>query len=432
MTMKKIVASVGIIALGVSKLTAGSGALDSSKPWSVSASLRGFYDDNVNTIPSNQQLAPGLHRGTFGFEVNPGAGLNWSAPQTTLSLNYQFTWRYYENKPAFNSDHSDQSQTLGLILDHAFNDRYQLTVRDSFVLGQEPDMLRAGNSPFSTLQRISGDNIVNYGAIDFNGQVTRLVGFAAGYANSIYSYHDSGGNADAPSLAGRLDRLENTIHLDGRYFLSQETILLIGYQFRFVNYTADEEIGVNDNGVVMSDNRNYRQHYVYVGADHNFLPDLSGSVRVGASYIDFYNDPAGNGNGWSPYVLASLRWIYMYGCSAELGISHDMSSTDVVAAQGQGFVASQESTVLYLNVGHLITQKLRGNFNLSFQNSEFNGNGTTAGGLTEQFYLVGLNFEYKFTPHFSATAGYNYDKLQSDIGRTYDRNRVFLGLSAAY
>ena len=55
-SMKKLVVSVGIIALGSSVMQAvETGALNAQqtkKAWSVSASLRGFYDDNFNSQSS--------------------------------------------------------------------------------------------------------------------------------------------------------------------------------------------------------------------------------------------------------------------------------------------------------------------------------------------------------------------------------------------
>jgi hypothetical protein len=49
------------------------------------------------------------------------------------------------------------------------------------------------------------------------------------------------------------------------------------------------------------------------------------------------------------------------------------------------------------------------------------------------FYLLGLNLEYRFNSNFSADVGYNYDRLESDLGgRSFDRNRVYLGITATY
>ena len=55
--MKKIVSAAGMAALGVVGLHAAAGdgltRTETSKPWSLKANLRGFYDDNVFTTPDN-------------------------------------------------------------------------------------------------------------------------------------------------------------------------------------------------------------------------------------------------------------------------------------------------------------------------------------------------------------------------------------------
>src|SRR5439155_16786026 len=108
---------------------------------------------------------------------------------------------------------------------------------------------------FSSFQRIPGDNIRNYGVINFNAQITRELGIEAGYANTFFDYEDHGGNADFPSRSGLLDRVEHMIHVDGRWMIQPQTIGVVGYQFREVNYTGDEEIGLRDDGssIVSSD-----------------------------------------------------------------------------------------------------------------------------------------------------------------------------------
>ena len=51
--MKKIIASVGLVAAGAASVQAqyapGLTSQEMTKPWSLSASLRGFYDDNYLT-----------------------------------------------------------------------------------------------------------------------------------------------------------------------------------------------------------------------------------------------------------------------------------------------------------------------------------------------------------------------------------------------
>jgi len=65
------------------------------------------------------------------------------------------------------------------------------------------------------------------------------------------------------------------------------------------------------------------------------------------------------------------------------------------------------------------------------QNSEYKGG--VQDNQNDWFYLVGLNVEYRFNRNLSAHAGYNFDKLDSQVsGRDFDRNRVYIGLTAGY
>jgi hypothetical protein len=238
------------------------------------------------------------------------------------------------------------------------------------------------------------------------------------------------------SPSGVLDRVEHTVHLDARWTIQPETIGIIGAQYRTVNYTADEIIGLSStspSGFIFSDNRNFHEYYAYVGADHTFRPDLTGSARIGGRYTDFYNDPNGNGNGWGPYVAINARWTYLPDSYVELGLTEDVSATDLVGttADSRGFTSSAESTVVYGSINHRFTPKLRGSALGQFQNSSYKGGSLNSS--TEQDFLVGLNLTYQFTPHFSSEAGYNYDRLESDIpGRKFDRNRVYIGVTASY
>jgi hypothetical protein len=443
--MKKIVASVGLVALGTSSLYSApiSGLTEEGgKNWSVAATLRGFYDDNINTSPVKQDA--------FGFEISPSANYGLQLPQTTLTLAYVYSFKYYDHRPIGDSEKYDQQHIFNAGLDHSFSERYKLSVRDSFAIGQEPDVLRSQNS-FATFQRISGDNIRNYGAIVFNAELTRLLGLEIGYDNSFYDYAQNGVNF-APdgtviaSNSGLLDRIENSVHLDTRWMFCPETVGVIGYRFRDISYTADELIGftLGPGGIpqpVNSDDRNFRQHSFYVGADQTFNPNLSGAVRAGASYVDYYNETSGSSSDWGPYALASLRYTYAPQSYAEIGVSQDFSATDVtgVLFGGPGgtnvlntsFTSSQEATVVFGSVNHQFFGQLRGSLVGQFQYSSFRGG--SVDGDSERFYLVGVNLTYQFTPHFSSEIGYNFDKLDSDIaGRSFDRNRVYIGVTGRY
>jgi hypothetical protein len=442
--MKRIVASVGLVALGASSLQAellpGMTA-ESGKPWTVGATLRGFYDDNINTLPDNQPLPPGYKRDSFGFEASPFLRLSFPTGQTTFDLGYVYSFKYYENKPVGNTDNYDQTSDFEVGMTHAFSERYQLKVKDSFVIGQEPDMLRAGNT-YDTFQRISGFNLRNYGDVGFTAQITPEVGTEIGYANTYYSYADNqtSGTPGTPSyvgsLSGLLDEIDNVAHIDLRYLFQPQTTGVFGYQFRALDYIGGQPIGyyVNPSGnavTVMSDQRNVYMNYLYLGVDHNFQPNLTGSVRAGAQYASYYNDPNSQDQ-LSPYAMLSLKYTYLPECYLQAGFVYDYTPSDVFSVNNAGDITlNAQSASIFGSITHRITPKLFGNVLAQFQNSTYYGG--TYDGEADNYFLIGLNLQYRFTPNFSAEVGYNYDNVHSDIpGRTYDRNRVYIGVTGSY
>jgi hypothetical protein len=435
--MKKIVASVGLVAVGATGLQAAlldGLTADSGKPWNVSATLRGFYDDNVNTFPNHQPLPVGAYRSSTGFEVSPALQFSFPMEQTTLSFGYVYSFKYYDHRPYLDAENYDQTHDFNAALTHAFSERYQISVRDSFVIGQEPELLRAGNT-YTTFQRISGDNERNYGTIDFSAQLTPKLGLAVGYANTYYSYADNEPlSPGSYSYAGLLDSLDQMVHLDLRYPLQPETIGVFGYQFRETEFIGDQPIGGDlPNGQpVMSDNRDARMHYLYVGLDHNFRPDLTGSLRVGGYYTDYYNDPSTSENGFSPYAMLNLQYNYLPECSFQFGFSYDYSITSDYTFNNSGsYTVSAQSATVFASLKHRITPKLYGSIIAQYQNSSLNGGGYN--NQADNYYLVGLNLQYRFTPNVSAEVGYNYDDFNSPVpGWGYDRNRVYIGVTGSY
>ena len=181
----------------------------------------------------------------------------------------------------------------------------------------------------------------------------------------------------------------------------------------------------------MSDSRNARSYYGYVGLDHNFRPDLTGSIRAGARYTEYYNDPA-NQNQGSPYAMASLKYTYLPESYLQVGGSYDYSPSSVGPSMNQAgeINVSAQSGTIFASVVHRIVPKLYGSIQAQYQNTTYYGG--TINGQDANFYLVGLNLRYQFTPNFSAEVGYNYDNLNSSVQGNYDRNRVYIGITGSY
>lgn len=432
--MNKIVTSIGLIAISASALHAvessGLSSMQKNKAWSVSATLRGFYDDNVDTQPNGVE--------TTGIRVSPSIKFGMPGEQTSFNVGYAFAANFYDKAVNNRSDRADYTHTFDADLFHAFSPRADVSLNEAFVIGQEPDTLR---DPAGT-QRISGDNIRNFAGINFNLAVTHLLGFSLGYNNSFYDYADElnypvgtvvGSPGNPASNSGLLDRMQHDIHIDSNWTLSPQTVGLIGYTYSQTDFTGDETIAgaVGSPGAVKSDFRNSVGHIVYVGGQHVFSPTLSGSVRVGGQYTTYDNNPTTDSQ-LSPYALASLNYALQATTSFECGFSYSLSAANAVGAANY-FVRDTDLAVIYGALKHEIISKLVGSIKATVENGKYNGGGPGVDGNGFYYYQLGLNLAYEINRNFSASIGYNFDKFDSDLlGRSYDRNRVYLGVTAGF
>jgi hypothetical protein len=419
--MKTTAVSVSLLALGVASSYAIYAPeltrIETGKPWTVAASLRGFYDDNWACQPDwvNEKSD------SFGFEARPFIGFNMPMESSYLGLSYLNSSRYYEARP--NNDW-DFTHDFGLKFDHAFSPRYRLKVTDSFLYGSEPDVVGVVSMPF---QRMDLTYYRNLADVTFSGELTEVLGFALGYKNTFYNYDDSGDN----SYNALLNRIEHAVPIDLRYQFQPDLVGLVGYQFGMFDYTSSYLIADG----LPADSRNLMSHAIYVGADYDITSTLRAGLRVGAQYASY--DSYGSQDQWTPYVDGSLSYYYTTGSHIDFGVKNMISPTDVYYTDGNTPTLNIEALSFYALVSHQFTPKLTANLLAQYQYSSFYGG--LYDGQNEGLLLLGLYASYQINQYFSVEAGYNFDWLDSDIknadgldARTYDRNRVFIGVRAQY
>ena len=439
--MKKTLFCAGLTLVGAAGLQSAFAAeVDTVSPraWNVSASLRGFYDDNYNIS--------GTTKGSFGTELTPQVSINLPMQQTDLGMRYKYSLNYFQDRDSllgFDKSY-DQTHQVDVWLDHAFNTRWKLNLNDSFASGQEPELLNPvglASTPF----RVNGDNIANHANATLNTEWSRLFSTKVAYGNAVYAYDDSGQTLaniialKGPSRAGELNRVEQTASIDFQWTVQPETMGFVGYRLNWVNFTGNEPITytvLNPVGPVTithysADNDN-RTHSGYVGVQHEFTETLSGKAQGGVSYTDHYNDPFYSSDSLSPYADLSLTYTYLPGSYLQMGFTHDINQTDVKNADSMGRLTEyQESSRVYASINHRFTPKLVGSVIGNAQFSDYKGGQYSAS--TDCDYNLGVNLAYEINRYFSVETGYNYDDLVSDIaGRSFSRNRVYLGLTASY
>ena len=416
--MNKFIRTAGMLSLGAASLsiqgiaTASEGGV---KPWSVGASLRGFYDDNIYTRPNGPAKID-----SFGFEISPRVSYAAKFDATSVSLSYAYSAKYYDTSKADNA--WDQGHSVNASLQHEFNQRLSLSASDAFAITREPQELFSG-----LVYRTQGNNLNNQAQISLAYEISPLWSVVIGYHNGYYDY-------DNVVYKAALNRIEHLPSLNLRYQIAPLTVGVLGYQYGSVVHDGNLTLsGVP--GSLSASARDNTSHYFFGGLDHTFSPDLSGAVRAGAQITKYdYNGPAGVRYGeTSPYADANLKYGFAPGSSFQIGVRHQRNATDVTLNFSGDIVQDQESTGVYGTLRHQITGKLGAHLTAQYQDSQFHGGGPTIDGKSETFFTIGGGLDYQISANLSAEASYSYDDLTSNLlARGYTRNRVFLGIRASY
>jgi hypothetical protein len=420
-------ATVGSMALQAQDLTAAA----PSKPWNISATVRGFYDDNYTTAPGNVPAGyPITKRSSWGTDLNPGVRFDLLRDLTTIRFSYDYDARYYTDRV----DHKwDQSHNVTASLSHSFSERYKLELFDNFAVGQEPSLLSPGGTPSAgTYMRIDGSNIRNYAGAAFTSSFTEQLGSRIAYQNTFYEYDDKGHPASYSAL---LDRMEHVITLDLRWQYTPATLALVGYQFGYTDQTSNDKLDVN--GLVNANARNRYDHYIFIGGDHDFNTQLSAKARVGAQIATY---PNANKNGITgmddsrivPYADAMVQYKFAERNAVQLGVKSGLNQTDVaVLSATQATTTDSEALTLYASVTYALTPRLISMARAQWQMATFDGG--FYNNQQDNYYTADLNLTYEINRYLKAEAGYAYDRLDSDLPlRSYGRNRIYFGLSANY
>ena len=415
-SMKHVLTSAGLLALGAATLHAYDPEMsrqNTGRPWSIGATVRGFYDDNIATAPKDKQAS-------FGVQVSPSVHVNLPLEQTFISLGYVYGLNWYDKR----DPNIDQSHEFNARLSHQFSPQHDITVADSFVYSSEPSIVDQGGIVTSPI-RTDSSVYHNNGSISDNLGLTKKWALGLGYNNGYYNYEQDGNG----SRSALLDRIEQTFRADLRYLFNPHFVGLVGYNFGLNTYTGDEYLDVNGTG----NRSNIRDSYVhrgYLGAEYDITAKLVTSLRIGGQFTDYHESGE---TSVTPYVDASLTYRYLPGGSLQFGIRHDNSATDVANVDTSTGVPTLDAgtTSVYAQLTHNITRSLTGSLNVQYQNSIFN-NGFY-NGKSEDYWMLGANLEYRFNNHWSVDTGYNYDNLNSQVpDRGFDRNRVYVGVHASY
>ncbi|HEV2318515.1 MAG TPA: outer membrane beta-barrel protein [Verrucomicrobiae bacterium] len=437
--MKKIFVSAGLAAIGALSLHADEyapdfTAMNAAKPWTVSGTLRGFYDDNITTSPN------GSKTGSAGFEFSPQVSLIMPLQQTELGLRYTYGLYYYQQRENQGSNPIDQSHEADLWIDHAFTQRLEGKIQDTFISQQDPAL---SSSPTALPYRVQGNNIQNVGTLSAHYEWSLLFSSDLGYQNTWVDYANTTGNLFQPSYAGLLNEDEHSGWVTLNYQYLPDLALMAKYTFTWDDYTANQAIGPNFirgvpqfNEIYYSDSRNQISHNIQIGAQYSATANLSILAWAGVGFYDNYNLPAFDtqpSTSIQPTANIVATYTYLPGDYVQVGFTEsaaEVATADVNTSSG-ALTEYQEASVLFASVNHQITPKLTASLTGHYQYSTFvSGNND---GEAQDWYSFGINLAYEFTPWVSADIGYNAYYLTTTAALPgYSRNVGYASVTASF
>ncbi|MGB2265553.1 MAG: hypothetical protein ACPIB0_01805 [Akkermansiaceae bacterium] len=371
-----------------------------SSPITWNAGLLYNYDDNVSPTAN---LASDDEASSVNAYI--GATLVDITPQTTWDVFVRLGGTFYlEQLEADGADEIYGQSRLGLNWAHRINERLRLSSRNYFAYELEPDY----SYGFSTDRQL--DEYFHY-------QTDNAVGYRWTQHASTYTGFTIRG-VDYQGSASGNDRLLYSFYNQFRYRTSEQTV-----------WTADYRYGETESSGTADDSIN---HFLLLGVEHRFSPQSVIAVKGGMQM----RDVDGGADEDSPFMEAAIRTrmneqlsvraftrysIEDYGTSFD-NFTYDTNETLRVGISSD-YILSPQIT-------------LQAGVNLIFMDMQDGrlvpGGAPRADADTDLINLY-LGCAYKINDGLFLTGSYNWTDSDSDLpGRTYERNRVSIGLRTEF
>lgn len=383
---------------------------DPSRRWELSLALNASYDDNINTVDRNEV-------GSLTMSTEPEFLLNVPFEQSFLGMRYKYGATYYEER---GGDQIDQSHTLDLLFSHTFSPRLTLDAQNQFRRGIEPGLVElVAGVPLVTERR--GDYFYDNLSGTLSYSLARRCSVSLDGRWEFWRFDDQ-------QIAEANDRDGYRIGVSSLYAVSPRVQLGGGYRFTKTEYRLDSRIVLSPfiTQIVPAEARSSDTHEAFVAAVSRFNPQLSGRLTVGGQLQEF-----GDGTeSTSPSVDGALTYHYGPQNTVTAGYRYSFATTELNQFR------TTESSLVYVDIAHQLTAKLRATLSGSYYLNSFKEPTVTlVPPIPESEDSIGLSagLSYSITSWCRANCRYSFSRVNSDISnRTFQRNVVSIGLQLIY
>ena len=349
------------------------------------------YDDNVWTYRSEDE------QDSFKVIVQPQVKLNYPIETSHLAADYRFSYIWYDDREP---DSEDLTHDFDVAASTEFSPSLQASASNSLRVAQDPEL-----DPNNINRVREEDFLYNSTNLGMKYKLTETLDMAVSGRYLFYRY-------DEDLVADALDRDTVVGGADLLKQINPSTVGVVSYRIQDTSYDVSEKDSTS--------------HFLFAGVDHAFTSRLTTSLRAGFENRDFDSEYRGDDN--APYVDASATYNLTKKARLTGGYRLSMSETDL------GRYLKSDHHGIYLQYKQEITRRidlyLAGQYDLNEYDSEDAVDG--GGDGDEAWWRLSARLAYKITEMVSAEAGYLFNDLDSDFDRSYDRNRIYLGLRVTY
>ena len=353
----------------------------------ASSRLRLEYDNNVNQTESNKE-------DSFKIIEAIDLGYNLATERTFLSLRYQPSFVYWENR----DDDTDFQHAFDGTLDQTLSPRLSLNFRDKMRLTERSETIDRASEIRETTEFIY--NTAKLGLNYLVRENTRLES-AVRYITLQYDQDAVAAERDYDILAAGLS-LRNSL---------RPTTSVIG-ELRFEDLSYETA------------SRDSETYYIGGGVDHTFNPVTISKLRVGYQHREFKSAQTDSTD--SPYFEASMTYLPTPATRLTSGVSFSQYESNISP------FASQERTRLFASLAHDVTAKISGFLTGAYTLGQYDdqetpeGTGPVPDG-DEDTVQISARATYRVNMSNYLEVGWQFVDVSSDIRTEYSRNRINLG-----